>query len=98
MLIMPTLGWRFTPTTCTSSTSTLVSPRWLLALSALPSLAFVLSCSWLPESPRYMAASGNSEQALATLARVAQENGKSMLLGRLTVDDMQVDRGKTVFV
>ena len=63
--------------------------RWLLALSALPSLAFVLSCSWLPESPRFMAASGNSEQALSTLTRVAKENGKSMLLGRLTVDDMQ---------
>jgi len=64
--------------------------RWLLALSSLPSLAFVLCCSWLPESPRYMAASGHSEQALATLSRVAKENGKSMLLGRLTVDDMQV--------
>jgi len=63
--------------------------RWLLALSALPSLCFVLSCSWLPESPRFMAASGNSEQALSTLTRVAKENGKSMLLGRLTVDDMQ---------
>ena len=35
--------------------------RWLLALSSLPSLAFVLACSWLPESARYMAASGKSE-------------------------------------
>ena len=48
--------------------------RWLLALSALPSLAFVLSCSWLPESPRFMAASGNSEQALSTLTRVARNS------------------------
>ena len=68
--------------------------RWLLALSSLPSLASVLCCSWLPESPRYMAASGHSEQALDTLARVARENGKSMVLGRLTVDDMQGGGGR----
>ena len=61
--------------------------RWLLALSALPSLCFVLASSWLPESARYMAASGNSDQALDTLSRVAEQNGKSMLLGRLVVDD-----------
>ena len=34
-----------------------------------------------------MAASGNSDQALDTLSRVAEQNGKSMLLGRLVVDD-----------
>jgi len=69
--------------------------RWLLALSALPSLCFVLCCSWLPESARYMAASGKSEQALDTLARVAKENGKSMPLGRLVVDDMYgMSRGR----
>jgi len=67
--------------------------RWLLALSSLPSLGFVLACSWLPESPRYMAASGNSDGALATLDRVATENGRSMLLGRLTVDDLSVGPG-----
>ena len=33
--------------------------RWLLALSALPSLSFVLASSWLPESARYTAASGH---------------------------------------
>ena len=69
--------------------------RWLLALSALPSLCFVLACSWLPESARYMAASGRSEEALETLSRVAGENGKSMLLGRLVVDDMYgMSRGR----
>ena len=69
--------------------------RWLLALSSLPSLGFVLAGSWLPESARYMAASGRSEEALDTLARVASENGKSMLLGRLVVDDMYgISRGR----
>merc|ERR1711970_328848 len=31
----------------------------------------LLGCFWLPESPRFMAASGNSEQALSPLTRVA---------------------------
>ena len=97
MLVMPRLGW-----------------RWLLALSALPSLSFVLASSWLPESARYTAASGHrsdnqqiyfwarlnifspcSEQALDTLGRVARQNGKSMLLGRLVVDDTYgITRGR----
>jgi MFS family permease len=37
--------------------------RWLLALSSIPSLFFLLVCAWLPESPRYMAAGGHSDQA-----------------------------------
>lgn len=69
--------------------------RWLLALSALPSLSFVLASSWLPESARYTAASGHSDQALDTLGRVARQNGKSMLLGRLVVDDTYgITRGR----
>merc|ERR1719282_1756905 len=35
--------------------------RWLLALSSIPSLCFVLASSWLPESARYMSASGLRE-------------------------------------
>jgi hypothetical protein len=37
--------------------------RWLLALSSVPSLCFLLVCAWLPESPRYMATGGHSDQA-----------------------------------
>ena len=55
--------------------------------SALPSLCFVLASSWLPESARFQAASGDSDQALDTLTRLARDNGRSMLLGRLVVDD-----------
>ena len=69
--------------------------RWLLALSSLPSLCFVLASSWLPESARYMAASGNSDGSLDTLGRIAEQNGKSMLLGRLVVDDTYgITRGR----
>ena len=38
---------------------------------------------WLPESVRYLVAMGDMERALATLKRVADENGKPMPLGRL---------------
>ena len=59
-----------------------------MALSSLPSLAFVIAAStWLPESARFNATSGHSDEALETLERIAQDNGKPMLLGRLIVDD-----------
>ena len=44
---------------------------------------------------RYLAASGQSDQALDNLTRVAKTNGKSMLLGRLIVDDCNwMSRGR----
>jgi len=62
--------------------------RWLLALSAFPSLAFVCAVKfWLPESARYNVAIGKNDEALETLERIAATNGKPMLLGRLIVDD-----------
>lgn len=38
---------------------------------------------WLPESARYDITRGNVEKAVATLQRIAEENGKPMLPGRL---------------
>ena len=37
----------------------------------------------MPESARYDMTRGNSEKALATLQRIAKENGKPMPLGKL---------------
>ena len=102
-VIMPLGGW-----------------RWLLAVSALPSLAFSVACAtWMPESVRFNAASGSANEALETLGnvtfsfysplydrlppssiaeRIANENRKPMLLGRLTVEDISggglSDRGR----
>lgn len=45
-------------------------------------------CQWLPESARYLAAHGKTEEALAVLRRIADDNGKPMLAGRLIVDDL----------
>ncbi|ODN04059.1 Synaptic vesicle 2-related protein [Orchesella cincta] len=69
--------------------------KWLLGLSALPILLFCIMCYWLPESVRFLAASGETEKAMSTLKRIANQNGRSMLLGRLIVDDMHpTERGR----
>jgi len=47
-------------------------------------IVFVLCrCQWLPESPRFDIARGMPDRAMATLERVARENGKPMPLGKL---------------
>ncbi|KAJ7309849.1 hypothetical protein JRQ81_007923 [Phrynocephalus forsythii] len=67
--------------------------RWLLILSALPLLLFAILCFWLPESARYDVLSGNQEKAIATLKRIATENGAPMPLGKLIIS-RQEDRGR----
>ncbi|XP_067911654.1 synaptic vesicle 2-related protein [Heterodontus francisci] len=67
--------------------------RWLLIFSAVPLMIFAILCFWLPESARYDVLSGNQEKALATLKRIATENGAPMPLGKLIVA-RQEDRGR----
>uniref|UniRef100_A0A3Q1I0H7 Synaptic vesicle 2-related protein n=1 Tax=Anabas testudineus TaxID=64144 RepID=A0A3Q1I0H7_ANATE len=67
--------------------------RWLLGLSTIPLFIFAVLCFWLPESARYDVLTGNQEKALATLKRIATENGAPMPLGKL-VAARQEDRGK----
>jgi len=57
--------------------------RWLLAFAAMPLLIFTLACVWLPESARFDVARGRMDLALATLQRIAEDNGKPMPLGKL---------------
>jgi hypothetical protein len=47
----------------------------------------IMRFKWLPESARYHVASGQTDKALETLEKIAKDNGKPMLLGRLVVDD-----------
>lgn len=47
----------------------------------------------MPESARFLAANGRTEEALAVLRRIAEENGKPMLAGRLIVDDLTCTNG-----
>ncbi|XP_053195452.1 synaptic vesicle 2-related protein [Scomber japonicus] len=67
--------------------------RWLLGLSALPMAIFVCCCFWLPESPRFDVLMGKRENAMATLTRIAKENGKTLPPGKVTVFK-QSERGQ----
>ncbi|XP_059214395.1 synaptic vesicle 2-related protein [Centropristis striata] len=58
--------------------------RWLLGFSTIPMAIFVCFCFWLPESVRYHVLTGQMEKAMATLRRIAKENGKAMPEGRIT--------------
>ncbi|XP_042297895.1 synaptic vesicle 2-related protein isoform X2 [Sceloporus undulatus] len=53
----------------------------------------ILLIEWLPESARYDVLLGNQEKAIATLKRIATENGAPMPLGKLIIS-RQEDRGK----
>ena len=53
--------------------------------STLPTLLIFAFYPWLPESPRFLIVNGRTEEALAVLQRVAEENGKEMLKGRLVL-------------
>ncbi len=57
--------------------------RPLLATSAVAAFLVFWIRRRVPESPRYLAASGRHEEAAAILARVAERNGRSMPAERL---------------
>uniref|UniRef100_UPI003AAAC3B1 synaptic vesicle 2-related protein-like isoform X1 n=1 Tax=Centroberyx gerrardi TaxID=166262 RepID=UPI003AAAC3B1 len=67
--------------------------RWLLGLSIIPMVVFVSFYFWLPESARFDVLIGNREKAMATLTRMAADNGKAMPQGTLTASQ-QVERGR----
>ncbi|KAM7369017.1 hypothetical protein PAMP_013316 [Pampus punctatissimus] len=59
--------------------------RWLLGLSVIPAAIFVCFSFWLPESPRFDVLMGKTEKAMATLTRIAKQNGKTLPPGKLIV-------------
>ncbi|KAG8010694.1 Synaptic vesicle 2-related protein [Nibea albiflora] len=73
--------------------------RWLVGLSTLPMAVFICLSFWLPESPRFDLLSGNKDKALATLARIAKDNGTAMPQGTI-VDHRPNGRGhfKDLFI
>jgi len=44
--------------------------RWMLGLGTLPPAAILLSLAWLPESPRYLVATGKEAAAAEVLGRI----------------------------
>ncbi|KAL5241683.1 hypothetical protein ACI65C_009093 [Semiaphis heraclei] len=71
--------------------------KWLLVLSTAPLLGFACVCPWLPESAKYLVTSGQTDKAIDTLKKVAHDNGKPMLLGRLVVDDVVLEEKRGHF-
>ncbi|XP_076140289.1 synaptic vesicle 2-related protein-like [Alosa pseudoharengus] len=67
--------------------------RWLLVFSTIPLVLFTTLCFWLPESARYDVLTGNSQKALVTLKRIAEDNRAELPKGRL-IANRQDDRGK----
>ena len=59
--------------------------RWLLGISALPLVIFILLCLWLPESARFYMITNKHELALKTLQRVAKDNKSSLPEGSLKI-------------
>ncbi len=44
--------------------------RWMFAVTAIPSILFLVSALMVPESPRWLAAQGRDQKALEVLARI----------------------------
>jgi putative MFS transporter len=61
--------------------------RILLAVSAVPGALVFLIRRHIPESPRYLLIAGREEEARRVLQRVARENGKSLDIDRLEVQE-----------
>jgi hypothetical protein len=57
--------------------------RWLLGLSSVPLAILLLFYSVVPESPRYLAAKGETEKAFKILQQMAKVNCRSLPQGRL---------------
>ncbi len=58
----------------------LVGWRWMFGLTALPSLLFVLGMFAVPESPRWLAKNGRSQEAGGVLARIGGDRYASAAL------------------
>ena len=53
--------------------------RWMFWVMILPSVAFFFSLLTIPESPRFLVASGNKDKALRVLTRLMGEGAKAKL-------------------
>ncbi|XP_073143731.1 organic cation/carnitine transporter 7 [Henckelia pumila] len=60
--------------------------RWLLALSAIPSMILLIFYCITPESPRYLCMKGRKNDALAILEKMARVNGRQLPSGVLVSD------------
>ena len=61
--------------------------RWMFAVAAVPSIAFLIGLFFVPESPRWLVEMGRSPEALAVLTKV---NGRTVAAQELTAIESTV--------
>lgn len=66
--------------------------RWLMIISSLPSIALLVLNVYVPESPRWQAATGKNRVAVETLQHVALYNNKEWTLGEY--QDLEVTKAR----
>lgn len=92
--IMPTLGWRWLlglstiPMAiflcfCFVSIFLRIHPSKIKTSRGQTFILTFFPAQWLPESPRFDRLTGKTEKAMATLIRIAKENGKEMPKGKM---------------
>jgi SP family sugar porter-like MFS transporter len=62
--------------------------RWMFGVTAIPALLFLVATFLVPESPRWLAAKGRSEQALRVLERLGGQ-----AYARQVIEDFRVASG-----
>ncbi|XP_041349044.1 putative transporter SVOPL isoform X2 [Gigantopelta aegis] len=68
--------------------------RWLLAFSAIPVLTVVPLLWFIPESARYLVATGQYDKALRNLNYAAKVNKSKLPEGRLVKSQVQTETGR----
>jgi len=68
--------------------------RWYLALITVPLFIFLVLCKLMPESPRYLIASGRKDEALEILRGIAKKNNKELPSKDIVTSQLPVSKGK----
>ncbi|MGD2165111.1 MAG: MFS transporter, partial [Anaerolineae bacterium] len=84
-IVVAGLAWLILPRAPT------VGWRVLLAVSAIPGVIVFFIRRHIPESPRFLLVEGREEEARDVLQRVARENGVTLNVDRLKVQERTVD-------
>jgi SP family sugar porter-like MFS transporter len=58
--------------------------RWMFAVTAIPSVLFLIATFLVPESPRWLASKGRNRQALRVLERLGGRSYAQQVMGDLT--------------
>lgn len=74
------VGYALTPPSDAAASETSAAWRWMLGLGAVPPGLNLFGLIWLPESPRYLVASGNEREARGVLSLIySAEEAQSTL-------------------